>query len=86
MADVVRHSRVFFILFASILRGKIAMDPHIKWAVMAQLRRHNPALPPLAKAGLAQRRLDTAIKVASDAYFAGFRDWAARIILAPPRR
>jgi hypothetical protein len=61
------------------------MDIQIKWAVMAVLRRNNPALPPRAKAGLAQRRLDTAIKVASDAYFAGFRDWAARVILTPPR-
>jgi len=62
----------------------VIMDIHIKWAVMAQLRRSNPALPPRAKAGCAQRRLDTAIEVASDAFYAEFRDWAARIILAPP--
>jgi len=61
------------------------MNIEIKWAVMSLLRRHNLALPPLAKAGQAQRRLDAAIKVAQDAYFAGFKDWAARQILDTDR-
>jgi len=60
------------------------MDIQIKWAVMILLRRSNPALPPKAKAGQAQRRLDVAIEVASDAFYTGFRDWAARTILTPP--
>jgi len=60
------------------------MDIQIKWAVMVLLRRHNLALPPLAKAGCAQRRLDAAIEVASDAFYSGFKDWAARQILTPP--
>ena len=61
------------------------MDVNIKWGVMVLLRRYNPALPPLAKAGQAQRRLDVAIEVASDAFYTGFRDWAARTILTPSR-
>jgi hypothetical protein len=62
------------------------MGPHIKWAVMAQLRRGNPSLPPRAKVGTAQRRLDTAFVVAQTA-FSGEqnpRDWAALVLLSPP--
>jgi hypothetical protein len=66
--------------------GEIAMGPHIKWAVMAQLRRGNPSLPPRAKVGTAQRRLDTAFAIAKIA-FSGEqnpRDWAALVLLSPP--
>jgi hypothetical protein len=52
-----------------------------KWAVMAQLRRGNPALPPRAKVGTAQRRLDTAFELAKVATEGNPRDWAALVIL-----
>lgn len=61
------------------------MDARIKWAVMAQLRRGNPSLPPKAKVGTHQRRLDTAIAIAQVA-FSGDRnprDWAAMVLLSP---
>ena len=61
------------------------MDALIKWAVMAQLRRGNPSLPPRAKIGTHQRRLNAAFAVAKTA-FSGERnprDWAALILLSP---
>jgi len=61
------------------------VDARIKWAVMAQLRRGNPSLPPRAKVGTHQRRLDTAIAIAQTAFSEGRnpRDWAALILLSP---
>jgi hypothetical protein len=55
-----------------------------KWAVMVQLRRSNPVLPPRAKVGIAaQRKLDTAFAIAEVAYAGGQdpRTWAAKQIL-----
>jgi hypothetical protein len=60
------------------------MDNLLKWAVMVQLRRGNPAYPPRAKVGTAQRRLDTAFAIAKAALSYNpynWRDWAARQIL-----
>ena len=61
------------------------MDTLMKWAVMAQLRRGNPSLPPRAKVGTAQRRLDTAFAVAKTALAGDPRDWAAKQILDESR-
>jgi hypothetical protein len=55
-------------------------DNLLKWAVMVQLRRANPVLPPKAKIGTAQRRLDTAFAVAKAA-LSSWKDWAAWQIL-----
>jgi hypothetical protein len=58
------------------------MTDLLKWAVMVQLRRANPALPPRAKVGTAQRRLDAAFKIAKIALSDNnYRDWAAIQIL-----
>jgi hypothetical protein len=57
------------------------MNDLLKWAVMVQLRRGNPALPPRAKVGTAQRRLDTAFELAKVATEGNPRDWAALVIL-----
>jgi len=61
------------------------MDTLMKWAVMAQLRRGNPALPPRAKVRTAQRRLDAAFAIAKTALSGDPRDWAARQILDQSR-
>ena len=61
------------------------MDTLMKWAVMAQLRRGNPSLPPRAKVGTGQRRLDTAFAVAKTALSGDPRDWAAKQILDQSR-
>jgi hypothetical protein len=57
----------------------------LKWAVMVQLRRGNPALPPRAKVGTSQRRLDTAFEIANTAIESNPRDWAALLILDKSR-
>jgi hypothetical protein len=52
---------------------------------MVQLRRGNPALPPRAKVGTSQRRLDTAFEIANTAIESNPRDWAALLILDKSR-